>query len=165
MATSYLPAGKLTFTATEGSADAFVQEEIETGLQVANVTGVKTSTAYRIIEIVAKVTALPFVDGCYFDLTFTRQSKAATPTLADRTLIWAYSREVELATSGAFPQEQIVRWQPAPGTNVLIVENPIYVQLDSGATSLSMSTTGYILYEPVTVSEVDRLALLSQSLS
>lgn len=154
------PAGRLVFSLVQGSADAFVQAEIETGLQQ-----VGQAYGYRVIEIGVKVSPLPFVDACYFDLTFTRQSVAATPSLNDRSLIWGYSRAVELATSGAYTQEQIVRWQPPDAANVIVVENPLYVQLDSGSTSIAMSATGYILYESVKLTDTERLSLIAQSLA
>ena len=161
MASKNTPAGKLIFTATQGSNDAFVEAEVETGL---NQVGSGAKIAYRILEVGVRLSVLPQTNGAQMEFTLTRQSQASIPTLSERSLIWAFTRYATLTTSGANFQEQIIRWQPVDAANVIIVENPLYVQLDSASTSASNSAVGYILYEQVSITEVERLALIAQSL-
>ncbi|MND07381.1 hypothetical protein D3C83_293060 [compost metagenome] len=46
-----------------------------------------------------------------------------------------------------------------------VVEDPLYLQIDSSATSASNVGAVRILYEEVTIREIDRLSLLAETLS
>lgn len=155
------PAGKLTFSATQGSADAFVQSEITTGLDSLGTGGI----ALRVLEIVTRRPLLPGV-SCNLEMSITRTSQNAVPSLTERALIWSLFCGVSFTTSGATYQSDLTaRWQPQPDANVIVVESTLFFQLDSANTSASNVVTGYILFEQVKITETDRLALLAQSLA
>lgn len=155
------PAGRLIFTATQGSADAFVQAEVETGL---NQVGIGGKIAYRILEIGVQFQLMVEVDS-WVGLSLTRQSMSALPNMNERSLIYKETRQVAITTSGQmYVPDLVSRWQPLEAQNLIIVENPIYVQVDSDGTSNANTVYGYVLYEQVAITETERLALIAQSL-
>lgn len=151
---------------TQGANDAFVQATIQTGL-----TGL-TKTAYRVKQIGFDL-VLPAVP--YFptnnvavqdiEIALTRRSKTDVVTYADPDLIhkWRYGCAVFTGVGTPPYLECSQVWIPS-GDPVLIVEDALYAQLDTTATSATWSTYVFIDYDVVTISELDRLSLLTQSL-
>lgn len=161
MATRKDPALRLTWTATQGSADAFIEVAIPTGLQSV---GAGASTAIRIIELGIETAAMPEVD-CNWEVAITRQSMAAIPNVSERSLLNKFKWQIALTTSGMiYVPDLVKRWQPAEAANVILVESSIYCQLDSAGTGASNGVTGYLLGEYIKVSESERLQLVAQSL-
>lgn len=152
------PAMRLTFSATQGSNDAFKEVEINTGLSTLG------GTAYRVLEIGVEIPMLPNV-ACSMEVTLSRQSQTSIPALDDRSLIYKRRNGLTFTTSGAAWQGNLVeRWQPIDAANLILVEEVIYCQLDSTSTGTASTIAGYILIEPLTISEADRTALIAQSL-
>lgn len=152
------PAIRLTFTATQGSADAFVEAEITTGLSTLD------RSAYRILEIGVQLPGIPAVNGANLEVSLSRQSQAAIAAMNDRSLLFRESAYLALATSGVAYQNTTRRWQPIDAANLIVVEETLYFQLDSSGTSNANTVKGYILVDLLSVSEADKVALIAQSL-
>lgn len=154
-ALSFLP-----FTLTQGSADAFIQASIATAL-----TGL-TKTAYRMALLEFEVPSI-WNDGRDLQLSLTRKSYAAMPTsmVLEKSNIFYWRRFVSLTTSGAAMYDRVLRFTWTDDDAPIIVEDPIYAQLDSAATTASNVVYGRIGYWQDTISEVDRLTLIANSLS
>jgi hypothetical protein len=149
------PAGFLLATATQGSADAFAQTTITTGLSLIG------NNAYQIRGIHYAHSKLLAVDNVEMTLGLARRSKTATPNWTDPDCIWYYTKGTELATSGAFITESGGMWVP-PGPTY-IVEDYIYLQIDSSNTSASNSVLIRIEYDLVRITDAERNGLLSRT--
>lgn len=146
---------------TQGSADAYKQEAVTTGLSG------ETKKAYRVLHALLEWTIAPdAADADMIQCQFTRKSQAAVVQVSDKSLIYAKKLQVELATSGAFLFPFIWRedFPHDDGDIFLIVEDPIYIAIDSTAVgTLAMHYS--LAYEEVAIAEDDRLNLLVSSLS
>jgi hypothetical protein len=156
---------RLTVTALSGGADAFVQAEMATAL-----TGIK-GTAFKVLElsyefVLPAVSVFPQGAAASQDvqISLTRRTKTAVPNLGDVDLIhkWAWSAAYYTAANVNPPFPKVGRYQP-PG-EILIVEDPLYLQLDSTATTATWSVVVNLEYEVVKISDIDRLSLLTLSL-
>lgn len=155
------PALRLTFTAVQGSADAFVEVAVPTGL-VSVGSGAKTGI--RILEIAVEQSSFAEVDSSY-EVAATRKTMAAMPTSDEPSLLFKSRKQVSITTSGSiFIPDLVHRWQPQEAANIIIVEANVYIQLDSTGSSLTNAIYGYLLGEYVTVTETERLQLVAQSL-
>lgn len=150
--------GLLVGTVVQGSADAFKEEMAATAL-----TG-QTKRAYRIDAILIEwPTVLNIDNQVSLELSITRRSKAAMPRISDIDVIYKAKIIGDIVTSGGALTSGIVTFEP--DGDLLIVEDPIYIQVDSNATALANTFSWQIRYTDKTISEVDRLTLLTQSLS
>lgn len=149
---------RLIGSVTQGSMDAFAIANIQTAL-----TG-QTRQAYQVKEIITELPRLGAAAGSNIELCVSRRTKAAMPLISDPDVMYKIGTGVELATSGAIPYERIVRYQPPEDLPLLIVEDPLYFLIDTNATSLAQTAILVIEYDLVTISDVDRLTLLTQSL-
>ncbi len=146
----------------QGSADAFAQASIQTALEG------QTRRAYQINEVSFEVTGVQVFSGTTtiqdFEFALTRRSKSAMPDLDDLDLIhkWKFLGTNATSVGQVLQPDAIQVWQPS-GV-VLIVEDPIYIQVDSTATTNTFNIDVLIDYTVVDISEVDRLTLLTQSL-
>lgn len=143
---------------TQGSADAFVQGSITTAL--AGVTGL----CWRVRELVLEVpngTAA----AANFEVAFTRKSFSAMPAMTEKSVIFRYKRSFSMTTSGASVLENVLRWSyPSDSADFLVVEDPVYVQLDSASTTLANVLSWSIGYEEAKIDESLRQALLIAAL-
>jgi hypothetical protein len=98
-----------------------------------------------------------------FEFALSRRSKTSMPNVTDRDVILKYSQRVSFTTSGmaVFP----LSWFFTPNpSGILIVEDPLYLVIDSASTSVTQTIYCAIDYELVSISEVDRLSLLAATL-
>ena len=156
---------RLTATVLQGGADAFAQAELATALQ-----GVK-GTAYKVnmlrYEFILPAVA-PFPAGVIalqdLELCLTRRTKAAMPNISDVDVIhkWAWAAQYTTLV-GAGPVFSCVGFF-VPQSEILIVEDPLFIQIDSTATTLTYSAVIDIDYDAVKISDIDRLSLLTLSL-
>lgn len=146
----------LSATLTQGSADAFKETEMATGLSsLANF-------AYRIREIVWEFSSTNGANGgANYELSLTHTTQAAIPTYLTRALIAKEKYMNQLVTSGAFTMPQIRRIQYTNEDNVLVVTESIFAQLDSAASSVANTVYCRVGYEVVTLSELERLNILN----
>jgi len=142
----------LIATATQGSADAFVENEFQTGL--SNVT----RTAFRIRRI---EWGLPLLIGadCSFLVQLGRNSQAAITTTLGNPVINTVFRSMELTTSGMVVQDNSPWIAYARDEELLIVEESLFLRLDSTGTSASNSCACRIGYEQRTITENERLSI------
>lgn len=150
----------LIVTATQGSADAFVQASVATGLSGRSAYNVKAF--YLEFPNAAALSAV-FAADSEVQVSVTRRSKSAIATLADVDTLMKWSFIVALTTSGQiiFPGVSIA----FPQIQVPIVEDTLYVQLDSTATGLSNVAVVRMDVELDTMSDIDRLNLIARSLT
>lgn len=148
----------LVGTATQGGADAFVQSEVATAL-----TGISTF-AYRVRELIFEIPTLAGANLSNVEVCLTRRTKAAMPNISDRDVIAKFKRQTLFTTSGSQNFPMIERFTYSEDDDLLIVEDPLYFQLDTNATSAANTAYVRIGYERVSISAVDRLTILTASL-
>jgi hypothetical protein len=144
-------------TVVQGGADAFVQSSIVTALAG------QSRQAYRVLGLHVEIDRFFMAAGANIEVAFTRRTKAAMPLISDVDVVHKFKWGMEFTTSGGFNQYAIGDWIPAG--DVIIVEDPLYVQLDSNATTGTHTVAWQLEYEIITLSEVDRLNLLARSLT
>lgn len=154
MALSYI-----TGTVTQGGADAFAQAEVATAL--SGVTG----RAFQVRTIEIELASGSLANGAISEVTLTRRTKTAIPLITDRDVIVKAKFLSLLTTSGAIRQDLVSRWSYSEDDELLIVEDPLYLQIDGTSTSGTYSAYVRIGYTSVSISQVDRLTLLTQSLA
>lgn len=150
----------LVGSATQGSADAFVEAQIATAL-----TGIG-NVAFRMRELLIELSSPNVLVGGNADLQvqLTRRTKAAIVNVNDRDLIAKIGLTGRFTTSGRWVAPDVFRQTFSEDDELLIVEDPLYLALDSTGTSAAQSAWVRIGYERVSISAVDRLTLLTQSL-
>lgn len=153
----------LTGSVTQGGADAFAQAEIATAL-----TGVG-NVAYRVRELLFEITNAQFIhvaNSSTFEIALSRRSKTAMPLVTDRDVIAKFkSGAAQLTAVGEVTrQDGVIRYTFTEDDEVLVVEDPIYLVVDGTATTLTLTVAARIGYERASISAVDRLTLLTQSL-
>lgn len=146
-------------TVTQGGADAFAESEIQTALD-----GI-VDRAYQVTRFLYEIPALQAVAGVNVEMSLTRFTQASMPNISVNSLIDKMFEAVTLSTSGAGVYSRLIEHRFNPGEGPIIVEDPIYLQIDSNATSATNTGLVVIEYEIVTISVADRLALLQQSLN
>ena len=148
----------LTGSVTQGGADAFAQAEIATAL-----TGV-SRVAFRIRELLFEIPRISLPATANIELALTRRTKAAMPNITDRDVIAKIKVGHEMVTSGGVTDMLVHRLTFTEDDELLVVEDPLYFQVDSSGTTLTQTVYCRIGYERATISDVDRLTLLTQSL-
>lgn len=145
----------LSGSVTQGSADAFASAEVATGLSTVN-------TGYRVREIWYFLPAFVEVDS---DITmqWSRRSATALVSSTDRRLLHSATKQVAITTSGQFVQDRVLRFEFPKDLDLIIVEDPIYLLIDSTGTSLANILSARIYYEQVRLTETQKLAALSES--
>ena len=144
---------------TQGGADAFAIASIATALAGA------TRQAYRIRELEFEIPR-PMVNviNSNVEVTLSRRTKTAMPVITDVDVLKKIKVCAEFTTSGAQNAESVFRFAYAEDEDLLVVEDPLYLMVDSLSTTLTQTVYCRIGYEVTTISEVDRLTLLTQSL-
>lgn len=146
---------------TQGAADAFAQGTVVTGLEG------QTTQAFRIqrIEVEFDYAAIfALTAGNDIEVALSRRSKTAMPSIQDVDVIKKFHPAFALVTSGAAQQNNILEFVPAPGEDIILVEDPIFLDIDSTATGIVQTALLVVTYEIVTISQIDRLLLITQSL-
>lgn len=153
MALKWLVAG-----VTQGSADAFAEAEFNTGL--SNVT----RTAYRIRRL---EWSLPTVIGADSNavMCLRRNSSASVTFAGSNAIIATRGVACELTTSGMIVYQTVLSDSYARDEELLIVEESLFLQVDS--TGTSATNTGYVRigYETRTITENERLAIQAATAS
>jgi hypothetical protein len=149
----------LSILATQGGADAFVQQAITTNLIPSD------GYAYKIIGVDLCFTDASGLQAISADsslvMSLTRDTKTAVAEYSDPDTIWRDGTAFSLTTSGQLAIPQRHDW--APPFNAYIVEPTIYFQLDSAATGCTSTIAGRLYYEEVKLSEVEILRLLNNA--
>ncbi len=151
-----------TATLTQGGADAFIQAAIATALSG------QTKVAYRLASLEVEWPRFPQVDQANHQLSLTRKSFAAMSAsmLLEKSTIFARTRQVVLATAvGTYAYDRTERFTWSDEDAPIIVEDPIYAQFDSAATALVNVCYIRLGYWQDTITELDKLSLVANSLS
>jgi hypothetical protein len=153
--------------ALQGGADAFVIASFATALEG------QTELAYQVkqvgYEVILPATGQFPATGVAaaqdLEIALLRRTKAAMPNYDDSDIIKKWKWGALGATAAGWPTtfESAGVW--VPPLEVLVVEDPLYIALDSTATTLTYEVIVYIEYDVVRISQIDRLTLLTQSLS
>jgi len=155
------PLKQLSMVATQGGADAFVSVEMPTGLSSF------PKQAYRIhwVDFVLPnmAQAAAFQDMI---VALSRRQKAAMPFITDPDLIHQVVRRKNFLTSGSDVNDGNVsrEFSHVEAGETLVVEDPLYLLLDSTGTGVANTTYCRIHFEIVNITELDRLTLLTNSL-
>jgi hypothetical protein len=151
------PLSYLRGTITQGSADAFVQSSVTTGLDG------ETTLCYRVRHLVFEFSlGMAEVDASY-EFGFSRKSLAAVGAWSDKHVIYRYVRQLTLTTSGLISHENVIE-RRFDGDEFLIVEDPLYAFLDSTGTSGANVVRYSLGYEEVRIDASERLDLLVTAL-
>jgi hypothetical protein len=149
----------LVISLVQGSADAFVQGSVLTGL-----TG---NQAYALLgvakEILNAATLMTAAADFEISMALTRRSKAAMPNISDSDVIWKSVLAFNFTTSGVTELTLTEYWKP--DLEIPIVEETIYAQLDSTGTGAVQSAILRMDVEVDTMSPIDRLNLITRSLT
>lgn len=151
------PIRYLYATLAQGSADAFVQATIPTGLSSL------ADFAYRVREILVEIPPHSLVAANLVEVALCHTSQAAMPDISNRALIYKMRYNEGMVTSGAVHRpEMIKRAQYAEDDNVLLITEDVFAQFDTASTGGTLTARMRIGYEVVRINELDRLTLLNQ---
>lgn len=150
------PASYLLASAVEGSADAFAETTIVTGLSLIG------NLCYQLRGIWWNHTTLKAVDATALYLSLTRRTKTAIANMTDPDCIWILRTNVELATSGAFATP-FAGYYSFADNPTYIVEDNLYLQIDSDATTVVNSANIRLEYDIVRITDSERNSLLSRT--
>ena len=147
----------LSGTLTQGSADAFVQLAMDTGIEPENGVGLKIER----IQFQGKDTdtAWQVAAAQFMYLALSRDTKTAVPELTDTDCIWKKSLELGMTTSGHkfFPRS----FEEVAPDGLIIVEPIVYAQLDSTSFAQALDFDVRLYYSEVKLSEIEILRLLN----
>lgn len=150
----------LVISATQGSADAFIQGSVLSGLSGRSAYNLR-AVSFEITGYVASSLA----NASEISLAITRRSKAAMPAISDSDVLWKRQWQFKLTTSGA------VFIPTMCGTDIIglaelpLVEETLYAQLDSSTTAATLTAIIRMEVELDTMSDIDRLNLITRSLT
>lgn len=147
----------IILSATQGSADAFKEGSVSTGL-----TG---RQAYNLKSVAIQLVTDAKYTGSWtrYQVALSRRSKTSFPTLADPDVIYMLDFGGSYITSGAFGIAQ--SWVYNFPRDVPIVEETLYLEFDSANTAVASTLILRGEVELDTISDVDRLNLITRSLS
>lgn len=148
------------------AADAFAQIEIPTGLfavEQGHGLLIRRITIQDVTDAVVGATISK-------DLALSRRSKTAVPDITDPDCIFRWRMLQPWGTSvGFFRNMQVHNYDFPSGDesliDQLIVEDPLFMQVDSAGISAVITLNLRLQCEIVKVSELQRLALISLSQS
>lgn len=152
------PPAPVVFTATQGSADAFVEASVSTGL-----SGNLAFNARQFQYQLKNASGLAGLGtDCEIQWSLTRRSKAAMPTLDDSDVIYKGGFVMAVVTSGIalLPTEGSF----TPLVDIPIVEETLYLQLDSTGTAATLAICVVMSVESDSISDIERLRIISRSL-
>jgi len=147
-----------TGSVTQGGADAFAQAALQTGLEG------QTRIGWKVLGLDFEIPRIPgIMAATNIELALSRRTKAAMPNITDLDVIKKIKLGEEGTTSGLMATTNIINW--VPDGEVIIVEPSLYFLVDSNATTLTQTVYFRLEYELVTLTEVERLSLLTRSLA
>lgn len=150
---SYIP-----MTAVQGAADAFVEASVVTGLQ-------GTQSSYRLRELLLELPPMSSAAANDMQVQINRRSKAAIASISDPDVIFNFREQIQWATAvGILRRERSLRFVFSEDEDVRIVEETLYLDVDSASTGAANTIVVRLGVETVRISETDRLSLLVRSL-
>ena len=148
----------LTVVLSQGSADAFDEGSVDTGIVPEDGFGLQVkSIDFWISNSLAAVSA-----DCSLQWSLSRDTKTTVVGLEDPDAIVYDGWSASLTTSGQILIPGYYRYPQIEG--IYIVEPTIYAQIDGTATGVQITAAGFrIYYEAVPLSEVDILRVLQNA--
>jgi len=149
---------RLSMSTTQSAANTFTSTSQVTGLEG------QTTVGYRIIEAVFESDGPSAIAAAADDFSFAlgRQDRTAMPLVTDVDVLYKFSlKGVNMA--GTWVPSTIITWQP--DREIIIVEDPIFLMVETASIAAAQTVAGELFYEVVSISAIDRLTLLTQSLS
>lgn len=146
----------LSGTVTQGSADAFATASLATGLAGLN-------QGYRVRRIELAWTATLVETDAFYQAEISRRLPTAILALTDRRSLFYDILQVSVTTSGAWVRSNISRYDYPRDLDLMIVEDPLYISVDSNGTSAANPVTFRIYYEEVRMTDLAKLAALQES--
>jgi len=144
----------LTAQCVQGSADAFIQDSITTGLIPAD------GFAFKITKMLVDWSAgMASVNGSERQLSLTRDTKTAIARYDDPDTLFFFGEMSRLVTSGLQITPEGYSFDFPDG--LYVVEPTIYLQVDGNATTVAYTVNARLYYEEVKLSEVEILRLLN----
>lgn len=145
----------LSGSVVQGSADAFATAAIATGIASVNL-------GLRVRRIEFSIPYPAEVDSS-IDVEVTRRLPTAMLGLADRRSLIYRNYKMMLTTSGQVIWPQVIAHDFPKDFELLIVEDPIYLSVDSTGTSATSTLVARIYYEEVRLTDVQKLSALQES--
>jgi hypothetical protein len=142
---------------TQGSADAFAQGSVSTGIVPEEGIGLEVIG----LEFVMPISLNTISADSEILWSLARDTKTAVVSFNDDDCITYDGRSFALTTSGTYEIHNSYRYAPVHGT--FLVEPTIYGQVDSTSTGLTITAYWRIYYQEVKMSEVDILRVLNNS--
>jgi hypothetical protein len=146
-------------TLTEGGADVFVQATEYTGIDSGAGYGWLIKRIETMIPLAQAIEAIAADNSIAFSLS--NRSLTAVGDLTDSDVIYVDGTAGQLVTTGFGTAQRKFVWDAPDG--VIVVSPALYAQLDSTGTGLSLTAHMRIYYEPVKLTELEILRMLSQS--
>lgn len=145
---------------TQGGADAFAQSSFSTAL--SGLTNQAALVREILIEIPqpANITAAGNTEVC-----ITRRTKAAMPLITDDDVVIKQKAFNNFTTSGAIFGYAVTRYIYSEDDDLKLIEDPLYLQIDSNATTLTQTAYVRIAYELVRITTDERIALLTLAIN
>lgn len=147
----------LGLTATQGSADAFVEASVATDIVPEDGLILKVNKLE--FQITNSLAALAADFHIFWSLT--RDTKTAVADLSDGDTIVSDAVVFALTTSGSSVIP--TRFEYNYSSGLYLVEPLTYLQLDSSSTGLSLVMDCRIYYEEVRATEVEILRIINNS--
>jgi len=148
---------RISATATQGSANAFVDSEVTTGLSGTSGRGL------QIQRINFEAPEIENSDNDDWEVALSRRAKSAMPLVTDIDVIRKWKILMSVGAAGTWASNQIIEWVPT--YDVFIVEDPLHLLVDSTGLAGAQTVSMEIFCELVTISDIDRLTILTQSLT
>jgi len=144
----------LTSQCVQGSADAFIQDSITTGLVPAD------GFAFKITKMLVDWSVgMSNVNASERQLSLTRDTKTTITRYDDPDCLFFFGEQSRLATSGWGVSPEGYSFDFPDG--LYVVEPTIYLQVDSALTTFTYTVNARLYYEEVRLSEVEILRLLN----
>lgn len=142
----------------QGSADAFAQGTINTGLSGSD------NSAFRVIGMLVELPTFVGITGNQeVEFSIARASKAAMPLLSDDDVVFKFKRRLNAATSGVAVFDLVE--EIVPENEILLIESQIYVQFDTAATTATNSLVLRLIVEDAKVTTDQRIAILQSRIN
>jgi len=147
-----------TFSFEQGSADAFIQAQINTGINPGDGRGWELLT----LEVMINPSCTPQILSADCDLGYSlcRASQTAVVPLNDNDCLAADGVAISLTTNGQVVIPLRYEYDFVPGT--VVVDPTLFFQFDSTATGVTFVGEARLYFRQVKITELEALRMLSQ---
>lgn len=149
---------QLISTLLQGGNDAFVQTSLNTGLSASGTSG------WKITQIqIEYITPLNIPVNSQIELALSRASQVAMPLLSEDDVLYKDILNFRIAASGGFIFDKIQEYRPTE--EIVLIEETVFLQLDSVATANANTAIVRVTVEEVKVSTAERIAILQSRIN